>query len=243
MDAEGNRNEYSINVVNEKTEDIVENEVVVNNHFFNVGTGNLQQTIPVPEGWDYEIVEGGNYITTEQVNGGLNLKVNSGVLSGTVKINVFEKVDGEKTGYQNNYVFNIDAKQDSTNQFRVIGNQNSYKLEVANVEEKPEIVSGDENLIESIEKDEDGYWVVTPAKDANGQVVIEATDKDGKVYKINLTIKPGLNVQVQYGTTYMNEGHTAEIPGGEGYTIEKADGTEPNDENWKVVQDLSLIHI
>ena len=237
VDAEGNRNEYSINVVNEKTEDIVENEVVVNNHFFNVGTSNLQQTIPVPEGWDYEIVEGGNYITTEQVNGGLNLKVNEGVLSGTVKISVFEKVDGEKTGFQNNYVFNIDAKQDSTNQFRVIGNENSYKLEVANVEEKPKIVSGDEALIESIEQDEDGYWIVTPAKDANGQVVIEATDKDGKVYKINLTIKPGLNVQVKYGTYFMDEGGTAEIPGGEDYKIEPADGGDLNDDNWTVTEE------
>ena len=32
VDAEGNRNEYTINVVNEKTDKIVQNEVVQNNH-------------------------------------------------------------------------------------------------------------------------------------------------------------------------------------------------------------------
>ncbi|MCP5799040.1 phosphatidylinositol-specific phospholipase C1-like protein, partial [Klebsiella pneumoniae] len=77
-------------------------------------------------------------------------------------------VDGKKTGYENNYVFSIDVMQDRFNQFRVIGNENSYKLEVADVPEKPEVISGNEDLIESIEKDEDGFWVVTPAKDASG---------------------------------------------------------------------------
>ena len=235
VDAEGNRNEYSINVVNEKTEKIVENEVVQNNHFFNIGTGNFGQTIPVPEGWDYEIVEGGNYVTTKAVNGGLNVQVNDGVMRGTVKINVFEKVDGKKTGFENNYIFNIDAMQDRFNQFRVIGNQNSYKLEVANVAEKPVIVSGDSNLIKSIEKDEDGFWVVTPAEGADGQVVIKATDKDGKEYLVNLTIKPGLNVQIEYGTFYMNEGDEVQVKGGNGFAIEPADGTL-NQDQWKIEQ-------
>ena len=243
VDTEGNRHEYTINVVNEKTDNIVQNEVVQNNHYFNVGTGNFGQTIPVPEGWDYEIVEGGNYVTTKAVNGGLNVQVNEGILRGTVKINVFEKVDGKKTGYENNYVFNIDAMQDRFNQFRVIGNENSYKLEVADVPEKPEVISGNEDLIESIEKDEDGFWVVTPAKDASGQVVIKATDKDGKVYNINLTIKSGLNVQVQYGTFYMNEGDEVEVQAGEGYTLEPADGSALDETQWKIEQDGDVFKV
>ena len=83
VDAEGNRSEFIIHVVNEKTEDVEISEAVQNNHFFNVGVGGYSQTIQVPEGWDYEIVEGGNYADTEAVEGGFRLKVKDNAVSYT----------------------------------------------------------------------------------------------------------------------------------------------------------------
>ena len=238
VDAEGNRSEFIIHVVNEKTEDVEISEAVQNNHFFNVGVGGYSQTIQVPEGWDYEIVEGGNYADTEAVEGGFRLKVKDNVLRGTVKVNVFEKgKDGKKTGNESNYIFNIDAMGDRFNQTRTIGNANSYKLDVANVEEQPKIVSG-EDLIESIEKNDEGFWVITPKSGAEGDAVIEATDKDGNVYTYTLTIKQGTNVLVDVETHTINAGGTVTITAeGDDFVLEPVEGQAGyNPDNWSVEQ-------
>lgn len=235
VDSEGNRNEYTINVVNEKAEQVEITEAVQNNHYFNVGVGSYSQTIQVPKGWNYEIVEGGNFADTEAVEGGFRLKVKDNVLRGTVKVKVFEEVDGKKTGNETNYIFNIDAMGDRFNQTRTIGNANSYKLEVANVEEQPKIVSG-EDLIESIVKGEDGFWVITPKSGAEGDVVIEATDKDGNVYTYTLKIKQGTNVLVDVETHTINEGESVKITAeGDDFELEAIDGQAGyNPDNWEI---------
>ena len=235
VDAEGNRNEYTINVVNEKTDKIVQNEVVQNNHYFNVGTSTLEQTIPVPQGWEYEIVEGGNYLTTNPVNGGFTVKVNEGVLRGTAKIKVYEVgEDGKPTGYENNYTFNIDAMQDQFNQFRTIGNQNPYTLEIENIEGEPKITAG-EDVVESLEKNKDGFWVLTPKSDAQGTVVITAKDKDGQNYTVNLTVKQGTNVQIDATTFFLIDQDEAEITAdSEDWELERVSG---NPDNWTVTRD------
>ena len=230
VDNEGNRHEYVIDVVNDSTTVETTGEVTVNNHYFNVGVSGVNQNIDIPAGWDYEIVEGKGLVTTEEKDGKLNVKINDGVLKGNVKIEVFEKNDkGEKTGNKNVYEFNIDATSDKYTQTRVIGNANSYKLEIENVENKPEIVSG-EDLIESIEK-RDGFWIITPKPNAEGKVVLKAVDAEGKTYNYTLDIRPGVNILVDEETHLIQEGTTVDIKtSGEGWDLERTDGGNPR--NW-----------
>ncbi|MGV0373125.1 hypothetical protein ACUY2A_07035 [Corynebacterium pilbarense] len=227
VDNEGNRHEYVIDVVNESTTVETTGEVTVNNHYFNVGVAGVNQSIDIPAGWDYEITDGKGLVTTEEKDGKLNVKINDGVLKGNVKIEVFEKDDkGEKTGNKNVYEFNIDATSDKYTQTRVIGNANSYKLEIENVENKPEIVSG-EDLIESIEK-RDGFWIITPKPNAEGKVVLKAVDADGNTYTYTLDIKPGANVLVDVETHLIEEGTTVDVKAGKDWKLELTGGDEAN---------------
>ena len=241
VDNEGNRHEYVIDVVNDSTTVETTGEVTVNNHYFNVGVSGVNQNIDIPAGWDYEIVEGKGLVTTEEKDGKLNVKINDGVLKGNVKIEVFEKDDkGEKTGNKNVYEFNIDATSDKYTQTRVIGNANSYKLDIeADIPNKPEIVSG-EDLIESIEK-RDGSWIITPKPNAEGKVVLKAVDADGNTYTYTLDIKPGANVLVDVETYLIEEGTTVDVKaGGEGWKLEQTGGDEtkwdikPTDGGFKI---------
>ena len=231
VDNEGNRHEYVIDVVNESTTVETTGEVTVNNHYFNVGVSGVNQSIDIPAGWDYEIVAGNGLVTTEEKDGKLNVKINDGVLKGNVKIVVFEKNDsGEKTGNENSYEFNIDATSDKYTQTRVIGNANSYKLEIENVENKPEIVSG-EDLIESIEK-RDGFWIITPKPGAEGKVVLKAVDAEGKTYTYTLDIRPGANVLVDVETHLIEEGTDVDVKtSGDDWELEQTGG---NKKNWKI---------
>jgi len=232
VDNEGNRHEYVIDVVNDSTTVETTGEVTVNNHYFNVGVSGVNQNIDIPAGWDYEIVEGKGLVTTEEKDGKLNVKINDGVLKGNVKIEVFEKNDkGEKTGNKNVYEFNIDATSDEYTQTRVIGNANSYKLDIeADIPNKPEIVSG-EDLIESIEK-RDGFWIITPKPNAEGKVVLKAVDAEGKTYTYTLDIKPGVNVLVDVETHLINEGTAVDVKtSGKDWKLEQTGG---NKENWKI---------
>ena len=231
VDNKGNRHEYVIDVVNESTTVETTGEVTVNNHYFNVGVAGVNQSIDLPAGWDFDIVEGKGLVTTEEKDGKLNVKINDGVLKGNVKIEVFEKNDkGEKTGNKNVYEFNIDATSDKYTQTRVIGNANSYKLEIENVENKPEIVSG-EDLIESIEK-RDGFWIITPKPNAEGKVVLKAVDAEGKTHTYTLDIKPGVNVLVDVETHLIQEGTTVDVKtSGDDWELEQTDG---NEDNWKI---------
>ena len=234
VDNEGNRHEYVIDVVNESTTVETTGEVTVNNHYFNVGVSGVNQSIDIPAGWDYEIVAGNGLVTTEEKDGKLNVKINDGVLRGNVKIVVFEKDDkGEKTGNKNVYEFNIDATSDKYTQTRVIGNANSYKLDIeADIPNKPEIVSG-EDLIESIEK-RDGSWIITPKPNAEGKVVLKAVDADGNTYTYTLDIKPGANVLVDVETHLIEEGTTVDVKaGGEGWDLKQTGGDEAN---WEIVK-------
>jgi len=231
VDNEGNRHEYVIDVVNDSTTVETTGEVTVNNHYFNVGVSGVNQNIDIPAGWDYEIVEGNGLVTTEEKDGKLNVKINDGVLKGNVKIEVFEKNDkGEKTGNKNVYEFNIDATSDKYTQTRVIGNANSYKLEIENVENKPEIVSG-EDLIESIEK-RDGFWIITPKPNAEGKVVLKAVDAEGKSHTYTLDIKPGVNVLVDVETHLIEEGTDVDVKtSGDGWKLIQTGG---NEDNWDI---------
>lgn len=208
-DSEGNRHEYTVNIVNEKTEKVTVNDVTVNNHFFNVGVSNIDQTITVPAGWDYKVDGPGELVKVEGSSNQYKLKVDDGVTKGQIKVTVFEKVNGKPTGAENNYIFMIDTTTDGSTYTRVIGNLNSYILEIEGVEEKPEIVEGADK-IEKIEKRGDS-WVVTPKKDATGDVVIKAVDKDGKTHTFNLKIEHGTNVSVDNVTKLMDEGDTVTI--------------------------------
>ena len=241
VDNEGNRHEYVIDVVNDSTTVETTGEVTVNNHYFNVGVSGVNQSIDIPAGWDYEITDGKGLVTTEEKDGKLNVKINDGVLKGNVKIEVFEKDDkGEKTGNKNVYEFNIDATSDKYTQTRVIGNANSYKLDIeADIPNKPEIVSG-EDLIESIEK-RDGSWIITPKPNAEGKVVLKAVDADGNTYTYTLDIKPGANVLVDVETYLIEEGTTVDVKaGGEGWKLEQTGGDEtkwdikPTDGGFKI---------
>ncbi|WP_286205859.1 hypothetical protein [Corynebacterium afermentans] len=233
VDNEGNRHEYVIDVVNESTTVETTGEVTVNNHYFNVGVSGVNQSIDIPAGWDYEIVAGNGLVTTEEKDGKLNVKINDGVLRGNVKIVVFEKDDkGEKTGNKNVYEFNIDATSDKYTQTRVIGNANSYKLDIeADIPNKPEIVSG-EDLIESIEK-RDGSWIITPKPNAEGKVVLKAVDADGNTYTYTLDIKPGANVLVDVETHLIEEGTTVDVKAGKDWKLELTGGDE---DNWEWVK-------
>ena len=228
VDNEGNRHEYVIDVVNESTTVETTGEVTVNNHYFNVGVAGVNQSIDLPAGWDYEITDGKGLVTTEEKDGKLNVKINDGVLKGNVKIEVFEKDDkGEKTGNKNVYEFNIDATSDKYTQTRVIGNANSYKLDIeADIPNKPEIVSG-EDLIESIEK-RDGSWIITPKPNAEGKVVLKAVDADGNTYTYTLDIKPGANVLVDVETHLIEEGTTVDVKAGKDWKLELTGGDEAN---------------
>ena len=228
VDNEGNRHEYVIDVVNESTTVETTGEVTVNNHYFNVGVSGVNQSIDIPAGWDYEITDGKGLVTTEEKDGKLNVKINDGVLKGNVKIEVFEKDDkGEKTGNKNVYEFNIDATSDKYTQTRVIGNANSYKLDIeADIPNKPEIVSG-EDLIESIEK-RDGSWIITPKPNAEGKVVLKAVDADGNTYTYTLDIKPGANVLVDVETHLIEEGTTVDVKAGKDWKLELTGGDEAN---------------
>ncbi|WP_293831429.1 hypothetical protein [uncultured Corynebacterium sp.] len=228
VDNEGNRHEYVIDVVNESTTVETTGEVTVNNLYFNVGVSGVNQSIDIPAGWDYEIVAGNGLVTTEEKDGKLNVKINDGVLKGNVKIEVFEKDDkGEKTGNKNVYEFNIDATSDKYTQTRVIGNANSYKLDIeADIPNKPEIVSG-EDLIESIEK-RDGSWIITPKPNAEGKVVLKAVDADGNTYTYTLDIKPGANVLVDVETRLIEEGTTVDVKAGKDWKLELTGGDEAN---------------
>ncbi|MDC7109386.1 hypothetical protein [Corynebacterium afermentans] len=233
VDNEGNRHEYVIDVVNESTTVETTGEVTVNNHYFNVGVSGVNQSIDIPAGWDYEIVAGNGLVTTEEKDGKLNVKINDGVVRGNVKIVVFEKDDkGEKTGNKNVYEFNIDATSDKYTQTRVIGNANSYKLDIeADIPNKPEIVSG-EDLIESIEK-RDGSWIITPKPNAEGKVVLKAVDVDGNTYTYTLDIKPGANVLVDVETRLIEEGTTVDVKAGKDWKLEQTGGDEAN---WEIVE-------
>ena len=233
VDNEGNRHEYVIDVVNDSTTVETTGEVTVNNHYFNVGVSGVNQNIDIPAGWDYEIVEGEGLVTTEEKDGKLNVKINDGVLKGNVKIEVFEKDDkGEKTGNKNVYEFNIDATSDKYTQTRVIGNANSYKLDIeADIPNKPEIVSG-EDLVESIEK-RDGSWIITPKPNAEGKVVLKAVDADGNTYTYTLDIKPGANVLVDVETHLIEEGTTVDVKAGKDWNLEQTGGDEAN---WEIVE-------
>ena len=233
VDNEGNRHEYVIDVVNESTTVETTGEVTVNNHYFNVGVSGVNQSIDIPAGWDYEITDGKGLVTTEEKDGKLNVKINDGVLKGSVKIEVFEKDDkGEKTGNKNVYEFNIDATSDKYTQTRVIGNANSYKLDIeADIPNKPEIVSGGE-LIESIEK-RDGSWIITPKPNAEGKVVLKAVDADGNTYTYTLDIKPGANVLVDVETHLIEEGTTVDVKAGKDWKLEQTGGDEAN---WEIVE-------
>ena len=233
VDNEGNRHEYVIDVVNESTTVETTGEVTVNNHYFNVGVSGVNQSIDIPAGWDYEIVAGNGLVTTEEKDGKLNVKINDGVLRGNVKIVVFEKDDkGEKTGNKNVYEFNIDATSDKYTQTRVIGNANSYKLDIeADIPNKPEIVSG-EDLIESIEK-RDGSWIITPKPNAEGKVVLKAVDADGNTYTYTLDIKPGANVLVDVETHLIEEGTTVDVKAGKDWKLGLTGGDE---DNWEWVK-------
>ena len=212
-DSEGNRHEYTVNIVNEKTEKVTVNDVTVNNHFFNVGVSNIDQTITVPAGWDYKVDGPGELVKVEGSSNQYKLKVKDGVTKGQIKVTVFEKVNGKPTGAENNYIFMIDTTTGGSTYTRVIGNLNSYILEIEGVEEKPEIVEGADK-IEKIEKRGDS-WVVTPNKDATGDVVIKAVDKEGKTYTFNLKIEHGTNVSVDNVTRLMDEGDTVTIDYGD----------------------------
>ena len=228
VDEQGNRSEFTINVVNEKTEQITVTDVTQNNHYFNVGVADLEHTIPVPEGWDYEIVEGGNAITTEEQGGNVVVKTNEGVKKATATIRVFDK-----TGNENNYIFNIDAA-DRFTQTRVIGNANSYKLEVDGVTEEPKVVKGGD-LIEKIEKGADGYWVITPKSGMTGEAVITAVDGDGNTHTFTLVIKDGTNVLVDVQTYRITEGGNVEVNvEGDDFFLEPADKGSFQTANWDI---------
>lgn len=242
VDNEGNRNEYVINVVNEKTEKVTVNDVTVNNHYFNVGVGNLDQTITVPAGWDYEVNGPG---TLEKIAGSSNqykVKLNDGLTQGKLEVKVFEKVNGKATGSENNYIFLVDTRSDRATQTRIIGNFNSYKLDIPGVEEEPQIVSG-QDKIEKIEKRGD-FWVITPKQGETGDVVIKAVDNTGKVFTYTLKIQPGTNVLVDVETHKINEGDSVEIRGGAGFTKEivsqSGDWTwEDTANGWKVTNKVN----
>ena len=236
VDSDGNRHEYTVNVVNQKTENVKVNDVTVNNHYFNVGVSNLDQTITVPAGWDYEVEGPGSLEKVEGSSTQYKLKVVDGLKQGEIKVKVFETVDGKATGAENNYIYLIDTTATGDSQTRIIGNLNSFTLDAPNVEKKPEIVEGADK-IEKIEKRGD-FWVVVPKEGATGDVVIKAEDKDGKTYTYTLKIQHGTNVSVDNETYQINEGDSVEVRHDDGYEKEiiSETGTWEWDEadEWKV---------
>ena len=236
VDSDGNRHEYTVNVVNQKTENVKVNDVTVNNHYFNVGVSNLEQTITVPAGWDYKVEGPGSLEKVEGSSTQYKLKVVDGLQQGEIKVKVFETVDGKATGAENNYIYLIDTTATGNSQTRVIGNLNSFTLDAANVEKKPEIVEGADK-IEKIEK-RGNFWVVTPKQGATGDVVIKAEDKDGKTYTYTLKIQHGTNVSVDNETFQIDEGDSVEISHKDGYEkdiiSETGDWVWDENDEWKV---------
>ena len=236
VDSDGNRHEYTVNVVNQKTENVKVNDVTVNNHYFNVGVSNLEQTITVPAGWDYKVEGPGSLEKVEGSSTQYKLKVVDGLQQGEIKVKVFETVDGKATGAENNYIYLIDTTATGDSQTRIIGNLNSFTLDAANVEKTPDIVEGADK-IEKIEK-RGNFWVVIPKQGATGDVVIKAEDKDGKTYTYTLKIQHGTNVSVDNETYQINEGDSVEVRHDDGYEKEIISKTgtwewDQNDE-WKV---------
>ncbi|MGV0343926.1 hypothetical protein ACUY3P_06325 [Corynebacterium lehmanniae] len=228
VDSKGNRHEYTVNVVNQKSDNVKVNDVTVNNHYFNVGVSNLEQTITVPAGWDYKVEGPGSLEKIEGSSNQYKLKVVDGLQQGEIKVKVFETVDGKATGAENNYIYLIDTTASDESQTRIIGNLNSYTLDARNVEKKPEIVEG-EDKIEKIEKRGD-FWVVVPKQGATGDVVIKAVDKDGKTYSYTLKIHHGTNVSVDNETHQIDEGDSVEVGHKDGY--EKEIISETGDWEW-----------
>ncbi|WP_408911184.1 hypothetical protein ACKFRZ_00145 [Corynebacterium gottingense] len=235
VDGEGNRHEYTIHVINKAEKKIETTDVVVNNHYFNVSIAGHTQTIPVPQGWEWEITEGGNYITTSEKDGKITVKPNDGVLSATAKISVHEP--GEAPRNENNYIINIaaDSKYD---QHRVIGNSNNYVLELDNIAGEPKVVEG-EDIVESLEKDKDGNWVLTPKADKTGKVVITAKDEKGDDYQFTLDVRQGTNVLVDVETANIkpNTDEAAELNTADGeYELEFKQGQDIATVNGKAVE-------
>lgn len=210
-DNEGNRHEYTINVVNEEATKTETKNIVVNNHFFNVGSRGFELPISL-NGKTWKVTEGRDLATVTENNGKLTVKVKSDVTSGKIAV---ELKDGD--GNTDNYIFQVNVSENSTQKTLFIGNFNSYTLDVANVPNKPKVVSGGD-LIESIEKKGD-FWVITPAEGAEGDVVIEAKDAQGVTYTYTLRIQSGYNVGVTRQQINIFAGNTITIPYRDGETL------------------------
>ena len=200
VDNDGNRHEYTIHVINKKQTAIKETDVVVNNHYFNVTIAGASQTIEIPKGWDYEIEEGGALITTEEKDGKIVVTPNEGVVSGKAKITVHEP--GERPRNENNYIFNI-APDSKFDHHRVIGNSNSYKLDLEKTQGEPTIIEG-EDIIDSLEKNDKGIWVLTPKSDKTGKVVVSIKDENGDTHQFTIDVRQGTNVLVDVETVSLD---------------------------------------
>ena len=224
-DGDGNRHEYRIHVVNKDSEKTTEKTVRVDNHFFNVGVTGLDQSITIPEGWKYEVTEGKDLITTTQDGNTLNVNVNAGVITGKVKVKVYEvDKDGKPTGNEQNYEFNIDTKPNKYNQSRVIGNISSYKIEVDNIVGEPEILKG-KDIVESLEKKGD-HWVLTPKAGKTGTVIVRAKNDKGETFTFTLDVREGRNVLVDSETEIIAVGGSVKVKGQDGDKIEIARGKD-----------------
>ena len=224
VDSEGNRHEYKIHVINEKSDKVVTNSLTVNNHFFNVGRLDFELPITLGENKSWSIKEGSEFIETRSGANKLFVQVKKDGKA------VIEVVDS-KTGNRDNYILHINASGDVTQQTIVIGNANPYTLDIPNVTEKPKATPSD--LIKSIEKNADGFWVVTPDPSKQGQVVIEAKDDRDTTYTYILEIRQGMNVGVTRQNIDIFEGNSVFIPGGDGFTIEQQTRAGDKD-NWIV---------
>ena len=224
-DGDGNRYEYTIHVVNKDSNKTTEKTVRVNNHFFNVSVTGLDQSITIPKGWKYEVTEGKDLVTTTENGDTLNVNVNSGVITGKVKVKVFEvDKDGNPTGNEENYEFNVDTKPNKYNQSRVIGNVSSYKIEVDNIQGEPEVLKG-QDLIESLEKKGD-QWVLTPKAGKTGEVIIRAKNDKGETFVFTLDVRDGRNVLVDSDTKIISVGGSVTIKGEKGDKLEIVKGQE-----------------
>ncbi|OIR43509.1 hypothetical protein BJP06_05895 [Corynebacterium sp. NML120713] len=224
-DGDGNRYEYTIHVVNKDSNKTTEKTVRVNNHFFNVSVTGLDQSITIPKGWKYEVTEGKELVTTTEDGDTLRVNVKDGVITGKVKIKVFEvDKDGKPTGNEENYEFNVDTKPNKYNQSRVIGNVSSYKLEVDNIQGEPEILKG-KDLIESLEK-KGGQWVLTPKAGKTGEVIIRAKNDKGETFVFTLDVRDGRNVLVDSKTEIITVGDKVQLEGEKGDTLQIVRGKE-----------------
>ena len=202
VDNEGNRHEYTIHVINKAQKEITTKDVVVNNHYFNVTVAGASQEIQIPKGWDYTIEEGGAYITTTQKGDKVIVTPNEGVISAKAKISVHEP--GERPRNENNYIFNI-APDSKFDQHRVIGNSNAYKLEIDNAQGEPKIIEG-EDIVDSLKKNDQGVWVLTPKSDKTGKVVITIKDAEGNTHQFTFDVRQGNNVLVDVVTETVSVG-------------------------------------